>query len=129
MIQADKQLIQSTLKQQTLLVREKELNYFTRNFENIGTQSALFAGFAFGALNNGVDDNAHFLVSFAFHVFTCAAMVCNLWCLCGFTAISMFAPGMALRGVDGSMHRAVNGMQEERLPIYRVFGTLLWPLS
>jgi hypothetical protein len=33
MIEADKQLIQSQLKQSSLQVREKELNFFTQNFE------------------------------------------------------------------------------------------------
>ena len=126
MIEAEKELIRAKLKQNTLLVRDKELSYFTRNFENLGTQAALLGGFAFSGLTNQYNTTAGCSpwISVWFHVFASAAMICNLLCVCSFTCITMFGPGLALRGGDGSMQKAVKIMQEERAALYRIFGEL-----
>ena len=52
MIAADKEALQSQLKQRALQIRSKELDFFTDNFQSVGTQSALLAGFAFQALTS-----------------------------------------------------------------------------
>ena len=45
MLAADKLLLQSNLKQQTIQLREKELKLFNSNFAAVGTQSSIMAGF------------------------------------------------------------------------------------
>ena len=60
MIAADKEALQSQLKQRALQIRSKELQFFTNNFESVGTQSALLAGFAFQALTSmNTNDQTH----------------------------------------------------------------------
>ena len=46
MLAADKLLLQSTVKQRAIQLREKELALFNDNFNAVGTQSAVLAGFA-----------------------------------------------------------------------------------
>ena len=46
MLAADKLLLRSTVKQRAIQLREKELLLFTDNFNAVGTQSAVLAGFA-----------------------------------------------------------------------------------
>ena len=46
MLAADKLLLQSNVKQRAIQLREKELNLFNDNFNAVGTQSAVLAGFA-----------------------------------------------------------------------------------
>jgi hypothetical protein len=41
MIAADKEALQSELKQSALLIRSKELTFFTNNFQSLGTQAAV----------------------------------------------------------------------------------------
>lgn len=41
MIAADKEALQSQLKQSALLIRSKELSFFINNFQALGTQSAV----------------------------------------------------------------------------------------
>ena len=121
MIQADKQLIQSQLKQSSLQVRRKELKFFTSNFESLGTTSALMASMSFAALSNNIPEETHWLVSSLFHAACTLALMFSFWCLCNCIGISMFGPGLALRGPDGSMHKAVEGMMEERVDVYLYF--------
>ena len=46
MLAADKLLLRSTVKQRAIQLREKELSLFNDNFNAVGTQSAVLAGFA-----------------------------------------------------------------------------------
>ena len=46
MLAADKLLLRSTVKQRAIQLREKELALFNENFNAVGTQSAVLAGFA-----------------------------------------------------------------------------------
>lgn len=46
MLAADKLLLRSTVKQRAIQLREKELTLFNENFNAVGTQSAVLAGFA-----------------------------------------------------------------------------------
>ena len=46
MLAADKLLLRSTVKQRAIQLREKELLLFNDNFNAVGSQSAVLAGFA-----------------------------------------------------------------------------------
>ena len=50
MLLADKHDLQQKLRLNLLQIEEKELNFYTQNCYTIGTQAALLAGFAFGAM-------------------------------------------------------------------------------
>ena len=121
MIQADKELIQSQLKLSSLKVRQKEVAFYGANFESIATVSALVAGFTIGALQNRLPNDAHYALSLLFHCAFPLTVMHSLFCVCNSTFVSMFGPGLALRGRDGSMHRAVEGMMQERTDVFSYF--------
>jgi hypothetical protein len=126
MIAADRQELESRLKQLTLQIREKEVNVFTENFAVISTQSAFLTGLGFSGLTMVpawarsdaatplvAQDLFYSLVSISigFNILTLAI---SSWCM-------IFGPGLAIRGPDGSMSRAVNGMYHERKWALRFF--------
>ena len=51
MIYADKENLKTRVAQEILLVREKEMKFYTRNLSMLGTHAALLAGFAFTILS------------------------------------------------------------------------------
>ena len=124
MIQADKQLIQSQLRQSSLHLRREELKFFTSNFESLGTTSALLASMAFAALSQNIPTKTHWVVSAIFHGATTLSLMFSVWVMCNCIIISMFGPGLALRGPEGSMHKAVEGMMEERIGVREIFKLL-----
>ena len=56
MLYADKAALETSLKVQLLEIREKELNFYTNNCQNIGTQAAMLAGFAFAGMMQPLPD-------------------------------------------------------------------------
>ena len=154
MLYADKRALQTNLKVSLLAIRERELTFYTNNSLAIGTQAAMFAGFAFAGLTQplpeetsvlralflvcnvsalGADPpftaaprtpvctSSHFSARRALSARTrappspCAhapgppASGLELIAMVSTTLLSMLAPGLALRGPDGSMHTAVDG--------------------
>jgi hypothetical protein len=104
-------------------LREKELNLSIDNFSAIGTQAALLSGFsmtAFAELN--VPENAPWGLQFSFYMFTAIAFSASLHCVCNTTFVTVWGPGLALRGPDGSIDKAIDGMIEERVQIFTSFG-------
>ncbi|KAJ1641428.1 hypothetical protein T492DRAFT_919584 [Pavlovales sp. CCMP2436] len=114
MLYADKRALETNLKVSLLQIREKELNFYTQNCLAVGTQSALLAGFAYAGLTQvSVPPEAPYVVRLLYLLFTTAAMSCELIAVLNTTLLSMLGPGLALRGPDGSMHQAVDGMMLE----------------
>lgn len=56
MLYADKRALETNLKVQLLEIREKELIFYTNNCQNIGTQAAMLAGFAFAGMMQPLPD-------------------------------------------------------------------------
>ena len=50
MLAADRRALHSKLRQASLQIREKELLFFNKSFQNIATQSAVLTGFAAAAI-------------------------------------------------------------------------------
>lgn len=109
MLFADKRALQTNLKLELLEIREKELNYYATNCSNLSFLASIFAGFASTALMTHVPKEPnwlHFLYLFA----TVCALGLQLIALVNTTLLSMLAPGLALRGPDGSMNLAIDHM-------------------
>jgi len=58
-------------------------------------------------------------------MFTSIAMASSMHCVCNTTFITVWGPGLALRGPDGSIDRAIDGMVEERGQVFTSFGLAL----
>lgn len=67
---------------------------------------------------------AYFLlyVQACLHLFVTISICANLMCTASTTFVSVWGSGKALRGKDGSMDAAVDGMHAERAFIFTCFG-------
>jgi len=126
MLAADKLLLQSNVKQRAIQLREKELNLFNDNFNAVGTQSAVLAGFAMTSFAEiDLPHNAFYAQKACLHLFVTISICANLMCTASTTFVSVWGSGKALRGKDGSMFEAVDGMNDERAFIFTCFGAPL----
>ena len=103
MLLADKRDLQNQLKLSVLHIEEKELNLYTNNCNTIGTQAALLAGFAFSALievrgETFVEGDDHTWVKSLWFALTAVAMMLEIFALVKSMQLSIWAPGLALRG-------------------------------
>ena len=84
MLAADKLLLQSNLKQRATQLREKELNLFNDNFNAVGTQSAVLAGFAMTSFAEiDLPKNAYYAHKAVLHVLVTISICANLLCTAG----------------------------------------------
>ena len=128
MLLADKHNLQQELKLNLLHIEEKELNYYTQNCYTVGTQAALLAGFAFAGLVE-VDDtlsdesrlSAHLAMQMGWSVSCVVALCLEIMALVKAMQLSIMGPGLALRGPEGSMTRAVLVMRSEYRGMQRLF--------
>lgn len=114
MLYADKRALETNLQVSLLKIREKELAFYTQNCIAIGTQAALLSGFAYnGIIQVDIPSEAADWLKTLYLCVTTAAMGFELIAVLNSTLCSMLGPGLALRGPDGSMHRAVDGLMLE----------------
>jgi len=114
MLYADKRALETNLQVSLLKIREKELQFYTQNCIAIGTQAALLSGFAYnGIIQVDIPTDSSDWLKTLYLCVTTAAMGFELIAVLNSTLCSMLGPGLALRGPDGSMHRAVDGLMLE----------------
>jgi len=126
MLAADKLLLQTTVKQRAISLREKELKLFNTNFSAVGAQAAIMAGFTLTTfVEIDLPPNKP-TAKTMLHTFVTISICANLVCVATVTFVSVWGSGKALRGKDGSMDIAVEGMNAERTLIFAAFaiGTL-----
>jgi len=86
------------------------------------TQAALLSGFAYSGLTQvAIPVDAEYVLKLLYLLVTTTAMCLELIAVMNCTLLSMMGPGLALRGPDGSMHPAVDGMMEEYQSAYLCF--------
>jgi hypothetical protein len=123
MLAADRLLLETNMKQRAIQLREKELNLFVENFSAVGTQAAVMAGFTTTCLIEiSIPETVHFIPKTLLHFFAIFSICTNLTCVSLSTIVSVWGSGKALRGKEGSMDEAVDGMSSERNLIFKCFG-------
>lgn len=123
MLAADKLLLQSSIRQNSIALKEKEFNLHHGNFNAVGTQAAVLAGFtvtAFIEFDCPPDTNR--LIKFAYYIASIVSLAANILCVANTTFLSVWGTGLAMRGPDGSMARAVDGMYNLRRNVFSLFG-------
>ena len=128
MLLADKLDIQQRLKLNMLQIEERELNFYTQNCNTIGTQAALLAGFAFTGIveapwdylqdsteNHGPGLSVPISVGLKIATMTSIllGMLFEMLCVVKSVQVSILGPGLAIRGPEGSMARALTVMRVE----------------
>mmetsp|Transcript_27589 Transcript_27589/g.32190 ORF Transcript_27589/g.32190 Transcript_27589/m.32190 type:complete len:338 (+) Transcript_27589:134-1147(+) len=147
MLAADKLQLQSHVKQQATALKEKEFNLHHSNLMTVGTQAAVLAGLdmtmfiefhpaddvewisslASTAANDA--NSFHFLnplyipriLKFLYYITIVSAFCANILVVGQTSILSVMGASLALRGPDGSMMTATNGIYEERTIVFKTF--------
>jgi len=83
----------------------------------------VLAGFAMTSFAEiDLPHNAFYAQKACLHLFVTISICANLMCTASTTFVSVWGSGKALRGKDGSMFEAVDGMNDERAFIFTCFG-------
>lgn len=114
MLYADKRVLETNLKVNMIEIREKELNYYVQNLAAVNTQAALLAGFSYSGLTNiTIPVETDYVLKLTYLMVTTTSMCLELVAVMNSTLLQMMGPGLALRGPDGSVHPATDGMVAE----------------
>lgn len=132
MIKAKKEKLENTARLRMALIRQQELDYYTDNCRSIGNSAALVAGLAYSGIRY------HYLLERKQSYFTSmtdsleemffltllsVTLGCALQTVYVAMLVALFGPHLALRGPDGALHDAVEGMHKwnsvvsEALPV------------
>ena len=88
----------------------------------MATQAAVLAGFTTTCLIEiSIPDDANPLARNFLHIAAIMSICANISCVSLSTITTVWGSGKALRGKDGSMDEAVEGINDERLLIFRTF--------
>ena len=119
MLFADKRHVETTLKVNLISIRERELNFYTQNCLSLQTQASLLAGLAWEALTQvAIPHEKSYTLKLLYLLVSAAAMCFEVVAVLNATLLSIMGPGLFLRGPDGSMHDAVDGMVVEYRTAY-----------
>lgn len=122
MLAADRSLLEINLKQSAIKLREKELNLYSNNYEAMATTAAVFSGFTTTCLIElEIPIDTSIYAIYFLHLSAIISICSSVTCVSLATITSIWGSGKALRGKDGSMDEAVDGMNSERPMIFRSF--------
>ncbi|KAL1511933.1 hypothetical protein AB1Y20_005214 [Prymnesium parvum] len=106
-------------------IQEREMTVLMSYLDNLGTQAALLAGFAFTCYTDdlGLPDDIHPVLEGLFMICVSTCVGAMLFTVVASTLVSSLGPAMALRGKDGTAMRvAVDHMETNRHAIRNSFG-------
>merc|ERR1712129_508751 len=131
MLAADKLQLQSSLKQQATALKEKEFILHHSNLMTVGTQAAVLAGLdvtmfiEFQPLHDSEWARIYWLprvLKFFYYITIVSAFCANIAVVSQTTLLSLMGSGLSLRGPDGSMITATDGLYHERSNVFLAFG-------
>jgi hypothetical protein len=96
------QLYADTKLQSSRLLQE-QLAFYQQSFQLMGTQAALFAGFAYSSLVSEID--AADFSGLVFIAFSCLSITFSVMAVTQCTLCGIKGPRLALLGPDGSVER------------------------
>lgn len=130
MLAADKLQLQSSLKQQATALKEKEFNLHHSNLMTVGTQAAVLASLdvtmfiEFQPPANSEWGELTMIprtLKFFYYIAMTIAFCSNILVVSQTTMLSLYGSSLALRGPDGSMIIATDGLYEERKTVFNAF--------
>lgn len=112
---AEKENLSSAFRLRMLSIKDKEMDFFMRNLQNVASLAALLAGLAQSGLiytkyiNLDLCGHEEILCSeFTYPLAVTLTMCLALFSMWGCMLVAMLAPGLALRGPQGSMDLCVD---------------------
>mmetsp|Transcript_4975 Transcript_4975/g.12161 ORF Transcript_4975/g.12161 Transcript_4975/m.12161 type:complete len:205 (-) Transcript_4975:14-628(-) len=122
MIQANKGSVITSFHQQTLDIRQYELDYFLMVFDRMSSIAALLGSFASSAMFITIPKWVNPIVVALFLTFAGCAVGLNLIVILIASLSAMWGPGQALRGDDAKhMHMAIETLEAAQQIAMRYF--------
>ncbi len=137
MLAADKLQLKTTLKQQATALKEKEFKLHHENLRTVGTQAAVLAGLDVTMLieltpsldvewilSTESSPYLHYFprfIKFFYYITIVMALCANIFVVGQTTVLSVMGASLALRGPDGSMMDATDGLYDERSTVFKAF--------
>uniref|UniRef100_A0A7S3K6A5 PH domain-containing protein n=1 Tax=Aureoumbra lagunensis TaxID=44058 RepID=A0A7S3K6A5_9STRA len=125
MLARQQRLIQGVTNQSEIGVQYQEVTHLQSCFSLMATTAALLAGFEFTVFSletESVGEYSELHISTVIYmVIASFSLAINLGVVCMSTLASMMGPGLALRGPDGSVRIALDGMRDEYRRVSDVF--------
>lgn len=95
---------------------------YSDNFSAMATQAAVLAGFTTTCIIEiSIPDSASIYMKGLLHICGIVSICANITCVSLSTITTIWGSGKALRGTDGSMDEAVEGINTERGIIFTAF--------
>ena len=125
MLLGEKAELQATLKKELIELEEKELQYYVNCCKTIGTQAAVVGMFSFTALTEarGLSDDSEYraIIATLAWLLNLLVMMLETCVLVKSMQLTVLTPGLALRGPEGSMTRALEVMRAEYKRTHGIF--------
>lgn len=121
MLKAKQHLLYHNTNNLLLHIRQFEVDYFQNMYNTFGVLGAVVSGFAVNSIAQVVADTApvHYVWKALFWLWTTCAIGFSTHVMVTTALITVYGPGLALRGPIGSMKKAVDGMYyEQRLILF-----------
>uniref|UniRef100_A0A6U7JF87 Uncharacterized protein n=1 Tax=Haptolina brevifila TaxID=156173 RepID=A0A6U7JF87_9EUKA len=134
MLKARKEALENALRQRLVGIREQELQYYTNTARNIGNQAAVISGLAYSGIryhyllerqHNYQQSMGDSLAECLFLSLLSVTLGCSLQTIFVSMLVALLGPQLALRGPDGSLRDAVEGMHQWNSVIIALFMTSL----
>uniref|UniRef100_A0A7S3JQ87 Uncharacterized protein n=1 Tax=Aureoumbra lagunensis TaxID=44058 RepID=A0A7S3JQ87_9STRA len=123
MLAADKLMLEASIRQSAMSLKEKEFLLHHDNLNTVGTQAAVMAGFSVTALIEfGPLKDGNRILKFFYYNAVIIAMAANILCVVQTTCLSVKGTSLAMRGPYGSVAKAVDGMYAVRRRVFALFG-------
>lgn len=116
-------------------IRQMEVDWYCSNYSMMVGQAAMLAGFAFSQLTTPMPENhpPPFALEFTYLFLTCCAIGFELSVILISTTLTVWGPGLALRGPHGArdLHRAVIVLRDYQtlVFVYFIAGWILYFFS
>jgi len=116
MLRAKQQLLYHNTNNLLLTIRQFEVDYFQHMYNTFGVLGAVVSGFAVNSIAQVVADTApvSYVWKAMFWLWTTCAIGFSTHVMITTALITVYGPGLALRGPIGSMKKAVDGMYYEQ---------------
>lgn len=128
MIVADQHKLETDSVQRMVSIRERAIRYNEERINVLADTATLLAGFMVNTFGEMTQNNATTalgpLAYAAYYMFTLLGICSATYVVLASTLLSVFGPGLALEGPQGSVLHAYAVMRNEKAQVYRSFVSL-----
>lgn len=125
MLQLFKNDVVTGIAKKQVEIRQLEIDWYCTNYSTITGQAAMLAGFAFSQLTTPIPKHhaPGFTLELSYMFLTCATIGFELSAIIASTFLSVWGPGLALRGQHGTQdaHKAIDVLRDYQAVVFAYF--------